>query len=254
MSNTGTNSSNFTTYKNQIISFLWQHLLLLFSIFIMTTGVALTIRSSLGSSVISSIPMAMSLAGEASLAPRLTVGQYTNIMNVILVVVQKCLLRRRFEKIQLLQLVIGTVFGWLIDLSMIITAFIPTDTLTVRILMQLFGCTILGFGIALELRCGSVTMPGEGVPAAMSKAFGIQFAKAKIGLDITLVFIAVLLGYMYFGSWPWSVVGPGTLFAMIFVGVIVKFFTQRIGWFDSLLGYRPGFRRYIYGLARYIRR
>ncbi len=254
MINSGTISTKFPTDKTHIISFLWQHMLLAISIFIMTMGVALTIRSALGSSVISSVPMVMTLAGEAGSAPALTVGEYTNIMNILLVAIQICILRRRFEKVQLFQIVIGTVFGWFLDLNMFITAIIPTSTLAARCLMQLAGCVILGFGIALEIRCGSVTMPGEGVPAAISKSTGIQFAKAKIGVDITLVAIAVILGYMFFGTWLTTVIGPGTLFAMIFVGIIVRFFDRRIGWFDRVLAYRPGFRRYIYGLARYIQR
>lgn len=38
--------------KDKIVSFLWQHCLLLISLFILTLGVALCIRSNLGSSVI----------------------------------------------------------------------------------------------------------------------------------------------------------------------------------------------------------
>lgn len=219
----------------------------------MTLGVALTIRSCLGSSVISSIPMDMSLAGSAGLAPALTVGEYTNIMNVVLVGVQILILRRNFEKVQLFQLVMGTLFGWLLDFNMWATSMVNPQTLLSQSIVQLLGCIVLGIGIAFEIKCGSITMPGEGAPAAISKVSGIQFAKAKIMVDITLVVIAVALGYVYFGKWLMNVIGPGTLFAMIFVGLVVKFVDKRIGWFDSLLGYQPGFRRYIYGLAKYVR-
>lgn len=57
------------TRKQKIISFLWQHLLLLLSLNLMTLGVALCVRSNLGSSVISSLPYVLSLAGNARLAP-----------------------------------------------------------------------------------------------------------------------------------------------------------------------------------------
>lgn len=65
-------------------------------------------------------------------------------------------------------------------------------------------------------------------------------------MDITMVVIAVALGYFYFGAWQWQVVGVGTLMAMIIVGAMVKFFDKRLEWFSRLLYYRPGFRRYIY--------
>lgn len=114
------------------------------------------------------------------------------------------------------------------------------------------GCVLLAVGISLEIRCGSVTMPGEGIVVAVGKATDIPFAKAKIMVDISLVVIAVAWGYFYFGTWQWQVVGAGTLISMIIVGIMVKLFDKHLEWFSRLLYYRPGFRRYIYGLARCI--
>lgn len=238
--------------KEKVISFLWQHVLLFCSLFLMTFGVALCVRSNFGSSVISSIPLAMTLAGEIGKAPALSIGEYTNLMNIVLVFGQILILRRRFEKVQLFQLIIGFLFGFLLDVNMYVTSSVVCDTLPAKIAAQIAGCIILGIGIAFEIRCGSITMPGEGFPAAISKATGTPFAKAKICVDISLVTIAVILGYFYFNRWLWNVVGPGTLFAMFFVGIVVRFFDRRLGWFDRLLLYRPGFRRYIFGLARYL--
>ncbi len=246
--------SDTKSLKFRIVSFIWQHILLLGYLFLMTFGVALAIRSNLGSSVISSIPMAMMLAGEAGKVPALTIGDYTNIMNIILVFMQILILRKKFEKVQLFQLIIGTLFGWLLDLNMFLTAPLTPDSLTGQILLQIGGCIILGAGIAFEIKCGSVTMPGEGVPAAISKLTGTPFPKAKIAIDITLVAIAVALGFIFFGTWLINVIGPGTLFAMVFVGMVVRYVDRRIGWFDKLLSYHPGFRRYAFGLLRFINR
>lgn len=71
--------------KEKIASLVWQHLLLLASLFVMTLGVALCVRSNLGSSVISSAPLAFTLGGEAGIVPALTLGEYTNLLNVLLV-------------------------------------------------------------------------------------------------------------------------------------------------------------------------
>ena len=40
---------------------------------------------------------------------------------------------------------------------------------------------------------------------------------------------------------------------MVYVGVVVRFINKYLGWFDRILAYKPGFRRYVYGLARYIK-
>ena len=72
--------------KPRVIGFLWQHVLLLVSLYVMTLGVALCVRPNMGSSVISSLPMSMSLAGADGMVPALTIGSYTNMMNMLLVV------------------------------------------------------------------------------------------------------------------------------------------------------------------------
>lgn len=239
--------------KERVIGFVWQHFLLLLSMFFMTFGVALCVRSNLGSGVISSIPMSFSLAGEAGLAPGLTIGGYTNIMNVILVIAQILVLRRRFEPIQLFQLLIGFVFGCLLDINMWLTSYFSTyQALCAQIIAQFMGATILGCAVAIEIRCGSITMPGEGIQVAIARVAGRPFPFVKIIVDTTLVVLAVISGFYFFRAWPWTVVGPGTLFAMFYVGYVVKLVNPHLGWFDRLLDYRPGFRHYIYGLARFI--
>lgn len=238
--------------KDAFLSFLWQHILLLASLYLMTLGVVLCIKSALGSSVISSLPLSFSLAGAKGIMPSLTVGGYTIVMNFVLVLLQILVLRRRFNPMQLFQLVIGFVFGWLIDVNMMATAWIGCTSALSKIITQFAGCAVMGIGIAFEVRCGSVTMPGEGFPVALSRVTGMPFPKVKMIVDTGLVVLAVVSSYLFFGRWAWNIVGPGTLFAMLFVGYEIKLVNPHLGWFDRLLMYRPGFRRYIVGLARFI--
>lgn len=239
--------------KERIISFVWQHILLLISLFIMTVGVAVCVRSMLGSSVISTLPYVFETAGKQMPGiPKLTIGQYTYIMNAVLVVGQIAVLRRKFEPVQLFQLLVGFVFGSLIDVNMWLTAWLVPAALWTKVIAQVIGCTILGIGIALEVRCGSVTMPGEGFPVAISNVTGVPFHKVKICVDISLVTLAVVFCYVFFGTWLWYIVGIGTLFAMVYVGMVVRAVSTHLSWFDRLLAYQPGFRRYVYGLARFL--
>lgn len=244
-----------TTFRREkAVSFLWQHLLLLFSLYLMTLGVVLCVKSSLGSSVISSLPFVFSLAGATGHVPEWTIGGYTIAMNFVLVLCQILILRRKFDPMQLFQLVIGFVFGWLIDLNMALTSVLECTTLPAQLLAQLAGCTIMGVGIAFEVRCGSVTMPGEGISITISQVTNRPFAKIKIWVDTTLVVLAVAGSYLFFGHWQWNVIGIGTLFAMLYVGLVVKWIAPHLGWFDRLLAYTPGFRRYLFGLARLLYR
>lgn len=238
--------------KVKIVAFLWQQLLLLISLFFLALGVAVCIRSSMGSSVISSAPYAFTLAGEEGNMPAWSLGMYTNILNVLLVVGQIMVLGKKFQPAQLLQLFVGLIFGVLIDTSMSLTQLLASSNIYIQLVEMVVGSSVMAMGVAMEIRCASITMPGEGLPAAMSKKTGRPFANMKIIVDVGLVTIAIISMLIFFGTWRWNVVGIGTLFAALYCGLAVKFISRRLEWFDRLLGYQPGFRRYFFGLARYL--
>ncbi len=206
------------TIKERSISFLWQHILLLLSLYLMTLGVVLCIKSALGSSVISSLPLSFSMAGESGLMPALSVGGYTIAMNFVLVGLQILVLRKRFNPIQLFQLIVGFLFGWLIDINLHLTAWLDCYGMASQISAQFAGCVIMALGIAFEVKCGSVTMPGEGITVAFGQVTKIPFAKMKIIIDTSLVVMAIISSFVFFGSRKWNIIGPGTLIAMFFVG------------------------------------
>lgn len=217
------------------------------SLFIMSIGVALTLRSDLGSSAISLIPYVWSLAkgihieifGLIFTVPAWTIGQYIICMNTILILLQIVLLRREFKKIQLLQMVTGFLFGIFIDLAMLLTSWCVWDNSALgyilRIIQLFAACAILGFGIACEVRCNALLLPGEGFCVALSKITGFDFGKAKIYNDISLVAIGAAFTFLFFHTWKWNIVGVATLVSMVFVGIMVRFFSFRLNWLDRIL-------------------
>lgn len=80
--------------KEKIVSFLWQHALLLVSLNLMALGVVFCVKSCLGSSVISSLPFVFSQAGAVGKVPGWTIGGYTIAMNFVLVFCQILILRK----------------------------------------------------------------------------------------------------------------------------------------------------------------
>ncbi|MCD7763376.1 MAG: DUF6198 family protein [Lachnospiraceae bacterium] len=85
--------------------------ILLIGLFIMAFGVAFSIKAGLGTSPISSVPYVMSL-----FVP-LTVGNITILMHCVFIFLQIVILRKQYELIQLLQLVVAIVFGYLTDFA-----------------------------------------------------------------------------------------------------------------------------------------
>lgn len=218
-----------------MLKYIRQNFFLLVSLFFLAFGVALCVRSNLGSSVISSAPYAFYLAGEKGMTPDWSLGMYTNLLNIMLVFGQMVVLRRRYRPFQLLQLGVGVVFGLLIDLSMILTETFLSTEIYARLVLMLTGSSLMALGVAMEIRCSSITMPGEGLPAALSRITGKPFGDMKIITDVSLVAIAVAASLLFFGVWQWNIVGFGTLFAMVYIGMAVKIISRHLAWFDRLL-------------------
>ncbi|NCB84908.1 MAG: cytidylate kinase family protein, partial [Bacteroidia bacterium] len=83
---------------------------LLAGIFVIAFGVALSIRSDLGTTPVSSVPYVFNL-----IFPTISVGEFTVLLNLLFVVLQLILLRKNFKPYLLLQIPVVILFGWFID-------------------------------------------------------------------------------------------------------------------------------------------
>ncbi|HHW83906.1 MAG TPA: YitT family protein [Actinomycetales bacterium] len=188
-------------------------LVLLFGLFVMAIGIALTTRAHLGTSPISAPPYVVSLWGTW------TFGQYTYAMLVGLVVFQILLLRRRYEPVQLLQLVSGLAFSFFVDVGMWITPMFDPATYPLQLGQTLLGSVVLGIGVALQVAPRLTYLPGDGTVVALTKVLPIEFSRMKIIFDSTLVATAVVFALVVWGELRG--VREGTIVAAVLVGVVV---------------------------------
>lgn len=206
-------------------------------LFIIAFGTSLSIRANLGSSPISCPPYVLSLVPGAW-----SMGSYVMCMHVFFIISQILLLRRNYQKIQLLQIAVSVIFGIYTDLTMWMTSFLQVpDTLApmagypLRFAELLLGGAILAYGISLEVHCDVLMLAGEGFPLAIAKVTKRDFGKVKMCSDTGLVCIGVAFMYIFFGGWRWDMIGVGTLVSTFYVGFMVRQFSPTLGWFDCLL-------------------
>ena len=127
-------------------------------LFIMTIGIALSVKSNLGVSPVSSIPYTMTCIWGIEM------GKATIIFHIVLVFIQFLLLRKNFKLITLLQIPVGVIFGYFTTFCNYLASFFPTpDNLIVRILMVLASSVIVAVGIFLYLPADVIPLAGEGV-------------------------------------------------------------------------------------------
>lgn len=193
---------------------LKRYLLLLLGLSIMAFGVAFSIKASLGTSPISSVPYVVSL-----FAP-LTVGTATIIMHCVFIIMQILILRRDYHPIQLMQLPVAFFFGYLTDFGVWAVQGISYDTYWQQWIICIIGIFLVAAGVSLEVKAGVVVLAGEGVVLAICKVLPVKFGYMKVGFDVTLVVVACLLSVVFTGQLQG--VREGTVAAAIFVGLIAK--------------------------------
>ena len=191
-----------------------RYLLLLAGLAIMAFGVAFSIKASLGTSPISSVPYVVSL-----FAP-LTVGTASIIMHCVFILLQILILRKKYHPIQLMQLPVAFFFGYLTDLSVWAVQGITCNHYLQQWLVCLIGIFLVAVGVSLEVKAGVVVLAGEGVVLAICKVLPVKFGYMKVGFDVTLVAIACVLSFVFTGRLQG--VREGTVAAALLVGLIAK--------------------------------
>lgn len=223
--------------KRSVNEYIRRYLSFVVVLFVIAFGTSLSIRANLGSSPISCPPYVLSLVPGG-----MSMGTYTMCMHVFFIISQIALLRRNYQKIQLLQIVVSVLFGIYTDITMWLTSFLqvpftlePALGYPLRFVELMVGGAILAYGISLEVHCDVLMLAGEGFPLAISKVVKRDFGKVKMFSDTGLVCVGIIFMYVFFGSWHWDMIGPGTLFSMFYVGFMVRKFNPTMGWFDRLL-------------------
>ena len=181
---------------------------------IMAFGVAFSIKADLGISPISTVQYVTSLISG------LSVGTTTIIMNFLFVVIQILILRRQYDWFQLLQFPAAIVFGTMIDVAEYLMKDLTVSNYGEEWLFCILGILLIAFGISVEVMANLVTTAGEGIVLAICKVAPVKFGNMKMGFDITLVCISVVLSLIFLGGIEG--VREGTLAAMIFVGQVTK--------------------------------
>lgn len=180
-------------------------------LFIMTIGIALSVKSNLGVSPVSSIPYTMTCVWGIEM------GKATIIFHAALVFIQILILRKRFKPINLLQVVVGIVFGYFTTFCNYLATYLPsTDNMVMRIVLMLVSTVFIAVGIFFYLPVDLIPLAGEGVMQAVSDVTKIEFSKVKIGFDCSMVVISVITCLICIHSL--GSVGVGTVIAAFLVG------------------------------------
>lgn len=195
---------------------LKRYLLFLAGLFVNALGVSLVTKASLGTSPISSIPYVLSLNYP------LTLGNFTIIFSIFLILLQLLILRKNFKIENVLQIPVSIAFGYFIDLTMYMFFWVDPQNYVVKLISLLAGCVVLGFGVYMEVLADVVMLPGESFVRVIVQTWNTNFGTTKIIFDSSMTIMAGVLSVLFFGKL--NGVREGTIMAALLVGFIARLF------------------------------
>lgn len=164
------------------------------------------------------------------------------VFTVLFILIQVILLRRDFEKRQYLQLIVGSIFSFFIDFSLMLVNFINPVGYLSQMALLLVSCVVVAFGVLLEIQTEIVYLPADGVIVAISKVLKIEFPKVKPFVDTSMVVIAAILSVVFLGYL--AGVREGTIISAIIIGPIVKILKKYLDkHIESLIAWNYSFFR-----------
>ena len=198
-------------------------------------GVALSIKSQLGTAPISCPPYVLSLMPGTIF----TIGEYTIMMHLCFILLQVLLLRKNFKLEYLMQLIPTFLFGYMCDFFIWAFQGLTVTTFGGKIGILLLSCVITAMGISIEVLAQAWMLAGEMMVQALATVSKMKFNNMKVIFDVACVVISSLMAWFLFhnifgASADTNVldnllartdsvaIGLGTLISAVSTGLIMK--------------------------------
>lgn len=169
--------------------------------------------------------------------PFFTFGMAEYTLQAVLLIAMIIILRK-FKLHYLFSFVTAVLYGFILDFMMIWVAYIPNDTITIRIVLYVMG--LLGCAIGVSLLFHTYISPEvyELFVKEVSKKLNANINKIKTVYDCTSCVVAVIMSFLFFGLFHFEGVKLGTIVCALLngftIGLFSKLFEKRFDFKDGL--------------------
>ena len=157
--------------------------------------------------------------------PFFSFGMAEYTLQAVLLIVMVIVIRK-FRLSYLFSFVTAVVYGFVLDLSMMCVAFIPSELLVTRIILYIIG--LLGCAIGVSLLFHTYISPEvyELFVKEVSGIMKIDINKFKTIYDLSSCLLAIIMSFMFFGLWHFEGVKIGTVVCALLNGVTIGMFSK----------------------------
>lgn len=171
-----------------------------------------------------------------------TFGMAEYTLQAVLLIIM-ALVVRRFKLSYLFSFVTAVIYGFILDLCMLLVSYVPMENMALRITYYTLGMVLCAIGIALFFHTYIAPEVYELFVKEVSSKYGVEIHRFKTGYDICSCLIGLILSFIFFGFGVFRGVKWGTIICALINGTLIglcsKFLEQRFEFKDGL-----GLRKY----------
>ncbi|MBQ5392090.1 MAG: hypothetical protein IIU44_06945 [Spirochaetales bacterium] len=171
-----------------------------------------------------------------------TFGMAEYTLQAVLLIIMALVLRR-FKLSYLFSFVTAVIYGFILDLCMLLVSYVPMENMALRITYYTLGMVLCSIGISLFFHTYIAPEVYELFVKEVSSKYGVEIHRFKTGYDICSCLIGVILSFIFFGFGVFRGVKWGTIICALINGTLIglcsKFLEQRFEFKDGL-----GLRKY----------
>ena len=194
----------------------------LYGLFHTALGLVLITKANLGMMPTQLPPYILNLATD------LTFGTWIILMSLFYTLIQILLLRKAFQRIQLLQIVMSFCFGYSVDIWNVLLYDFALPGYFGQMLKLLAGILLIASGITVYMGPKLINLPIENLTLAIAtKIPSGEFYRARLLLDGMLLILGVLFSFLFLGGLYG--IREGTVLAAVLIGRCIPY-ARRVVW------------------------
>lgn len=196
--------------------FVKQIIVLAICVIITGLGASLTMKASLGIGAYDAAAMSISKT------LIIKVGTVAMCINILCVLLQIVVLKKKFKPIQFLQIGIAILLGTVINFFLYnIWSELAVSAYAAKFILFLLGIVICAFAVAVIMAINVVSMPLEGFCMALSEKININFGKVRQYADIASIGVVLIFTLIFSTQ---LTLREGTIIGMIIFGPLLDKF------------------------------
>ena len=197
----------------------YSELAYLLGLVFLALGAALMERADFGMSMVVAPAYLLHLKLSETL-PFYSFGMSEYVLQALLLIVM-CLVLRRFRASYLFSFVTAVLYGFLLDLMILLVALLPGDGWIARGVFYAAGMLLCSMGVALLFRTYIAPEVYELFVKELAAKYGWSISRVKTVYDCCSCLAGVGMSFAFFGLWHFEGVKLGTVFCALINGSLI---------------------------------